>query len=261
MYHSVATAPNAATRDAVRHARRRSPSRWSSRRAGASPRSPPPIWPPVWRTPAGRCPERPGPDHLRRRLRGRAPARAARARQARLRVHACSSPPAGSAARTTPGAASDTMLDWDQVRELAAADVEIGGHSHTHPQLDQLDDDALRLRADPLQGDRHRRTRHRARPRSPTRTATPAAGCAGGARDGVRPGARRRQRPGAPPPGPVRAAARDRAPQHRASRSSSGSSRAVRSPATSPGTVPSPRGTPWSAEHDRSAGRPSRSRV
>ncbi|MFE7860229.1 polysaccharide deacetylase family protein [Streptomyces sp. NPDC057403] len=42
------------------------------------------------------------------------------------------------------GGALDTMLDWDQVRELAAADVEIGGHSHTHPQLDQLDDERLR---------------------------------------------------------------------------------------------------------------------
>ncbi|CCK31209.1 polysaccharide deacetylase [Streptomyces davaonensis JCM 4913] len=42
------------------------------------------------------------------------------------------------------GGALDTMLDWDQVRELAAAGVEIGGHSHTHPQLDQLPDDALR---------------------------------------------------------------------------------------------------------------------
>ncbi|MFE0522651.1 polysaccharide deacetylase family protein [Streptomyces sp. NPDC058954] len=42
------------------------------------------------------------------------------------------------------GGALDTMLDWDQVREIAAADVEIGGHSHTHPQLDQLDDERLR---------------------------------------------------------------------------------------------------------------------
>ncbi|MBC2903320.1 polysaccharide deacetylase family protein [Streptomyces cupreus] len=42
------------------------------------------------------------------------------------------------------GGALDTMLDWDQVRELAAAGVEVGGHSHTHPQLDQLPDDALR---------------------------------------------------------------------------------------------------------------------
>ncbi|MGP4045693.1 polysaccharide deacetylase family protein [Streptomyces sp. 2A115] len=41
------------------------------------------------------------------------------------------------------GGALDEMLDWDQVRELADADVEIGGHSHTHPQLDQLADDAL----------------------------------------------------------------------------------------------------------------------
>ncbi|MFE3249660.1 polysaccharide deacetylase family protein [Streptomyces sp. NPDC059209] len=41
------------------------------------------------------------------------------------------------------GGALDTMLDWDQVRELAYAGVEIGGHSHTHPQLDQLDDRRL----------------------------------------------------------------------------------------------------------------------
>ncbi|MBA0050587.1 polysaccharide deacetylase family protein [Streptomyces sp. AJS327] len=36
------------------------------------------------------------------------------------------------------GGAPDTMLDWDQVRALAAAGCEIGGHSHTHPALDQL---------------------------------------------------------------------------------------------------------------------------
>ncbi|WP_217207442.1 polysaccharide deacetylase family protein [Streptomyces sp. AC550_RSS872] len=42
------------------------------------------------------------------------------------------------------GGGLDSMLDWDQVRELAEADVEIGGHSHTHPQLDQLPDDGLR---------------------------------------------------------------------------------------------------------------------
>ncbi|MEU6776170.1 polysaccharide deacetylase family protein [Streptomyces sp. NPDC046759] len=41
------------------------------------------------------------------------------------------------------GGGLDTMLDWRQVHELAAAGVEIGGHSHTHPQLDQLDDGAL----------------------------------------------------------------------------------------------------------------------
>lgn len=41
------------------------------------------------------------------------------------------------------GGAPDAMLDWDQVRELAASGVEIGGHSHTHPQLDQVDDERL----------------------------------------------------------------------------------------------------------------------
>jgi peptidoglycan/xylan/chitin deacetylase (PgdA/CDA1 family) len=42
------------------------------------------------------------------------------------------------------GGGLDTMLDWKQVRDLADAGVEIGGHSHTHPQLDQLDDARLR---------------------------------------------------------------------------------------------------------------------
>ncbi|QDY76045.1 polysaccharide deacetylase family protein [Streptomyces qinzhouensis] len=43
------------------------------------------------------------------------------------------------------GGALDTMLDWDQVRELAAAGCEIGGHTHSHPQLDQIDDARLRF--------------------------------------------------------------------------------------------------------------------
>lgn len=42
------------------------------------------------------------------------------------------------------GGAPDTMLDWHQVRELAAAGLEMGGHSHSHPQLDQLAGDRLR---------------------------------------------------------------------------------------------------------------------
>ncbi|MEU6842065.1 polysaccharide deacetylase family protein [Streptomyces sp. NPDC046716] len=41
------------------------------------------------------------------------------------------------------GGGLDTMLDWDQVRALAGQGVEIGGHSHTHPQLDQLTDGRL----------------------------------------------------------------------------------------------------------------------
>ncbi|MFC7306925.1 polysaccharide deacetylase family protein [Streptomyces monticola] len=41
------------------------------------------------------------------------------------------------------GGALDTMLDWPQVRDLAAAGLEIGAHSHTHPQLDQLPEDDL----------------------------------------------------------------------------------------------------------------------
>ncbi|MGI5366014.1 polysaccharide deacetylase family protein [Streptomyces iakyrus] len=43
------------------------------------------------------------------------------------------------------GAALDTMLDWETVRELAGQGMEIGGHSHSHPQLDQLPDRELRF--------------------------------------------------------------------------------------------------------------------
>lgn len=42
------------------------------------------------------------------------------------------------------GAPLDHMLNWAQVRELATSGIEIGAHSHSHPQLDQLRDDALR---------------------------------------------------------------------------------------------------------------------
>ncbi|MFF5015990.1 polysaccharide deacetylase family protein [Streptomyces sp. NPDC001165] len=42
------------------------------------------------------------------------------------------------------GGGLDAMLDWQQVRDLAGTGIEIGGHSHSHPQLDQLDDAALR---------------------------------------------------------------------------------------------------------------------
>lgn len=37
----------------------------------------------------------------------------------------------------------DRMMSWAQVRELAADGVEIGAHSHSHPELDQLDDATL----------------------------------------------------------------------------------------------------------------------
>jgi peptidoglycan/xylan/chitin deacetylase (PgdA/CDA1 family) len=38
----------------------------------------------------------------------------------------------------------DEMLAWSQVVEVAAAGVEVGGHSHSHAQLDQLARPALR---------------------------------------------------------------------------------------------------------------------
>lgn len=38
----------------------------------------------------------------------------------------------------------DRMLTWGQTKEAAAHGVEVAGHSHSHPQLDQIGDDALR---------------------------------------------------------------------------------------------------------------------
>ncbi|GII66245.1 hypothetical protein Skr01_63300 [Sphaerisporangium krabiense] len=39
----------------------------------------------------------------------------------------------------------DRMLTWSQAREAASCGIEIAGHSHSHPQLDQLSDAALRV--------------------------------------------------------------------------------------------------------------------
>ncbi|GII91483.1 polysaccharide deacetylase family protein [Sinosporangium siamense] len=44
------------------------------------------------------------------------------------------------AGRHAAGRPLDTMLSWSQVREAVSCGVEIGGHSHSHPQLDQLPD-------------------------------------------------------------------------------------------------------------------------
>lgn len=42
----------------------------------------------------------------------------------------------------------DRMLTWAQIRELADAGVEIGAHSHSHPQLDQVGAEDLREELD-----------------------------------------------------------------------------------------------------------------
>jgi peptidoglycan/xylan/chitin deacetylase (PgdA/CDA1 family) len=36
------------------------------------------------------------------------------------------------------------MMSWDQLREAVEHGVEMGGHSHSHPQLDQLSEGRLR---------------------------------------------------------------------------------------------------------------------
>lgn len=43
----------------------------------------------------------------------------------------------------TAGRPLDRTLRWTQVREAAAAGIEVGGHSHSHSQLDQLSDASL----------------------------------------------------------------------------------------------------------------------
>lgn len=47
---------------------------------------------------------------------------------------------AGGSAGSAPGA----MLSWSQLAEVAAAGIEIGGHTHRHPQLDRLTPSAVR---------------------------------------------------------------------------------------------------------------------
>lgn len=48
------------------------------------------------------------------------------------------------AGRHSAGHRPGPMLSWSQLAEAAAAGIEIGAHSHQHPQLDQLDKDRLR---------------------------------------------------------------------------------------------------------------------
>jgi len=48
------------------------------------------------------------------------------------------------AGRHAAGRPLDRMLTWTQVKEAAAHGVELAGHSHSHPQLDQIGEAALR---------------------------------------------------------------------------------------------------------------------
>jgi peptidoglycan/xylan/chitin deacetylase (PgdA/CDA1 family) len=48
------------------------------------------------------------------------------------------------AGKHSAGRRPGPMLSWSQVAEAAAAGIEIGAHSHQHPQLDQLGADRLR---------------------------------------------------------------------------------------------------------------------
>lgn len=50
------------------------------------------------------------------------------------------------AGRYTAATAPGRMLSWAQLAELSAAGVEVGAHSHSHPQLDRIP--AARLRAE-----------------------------------------------------------------------------------------------------------------
>jgi peptidoglycan/xylan/chitin deacetylase (PgdA/CDA1 family) len=48
------------------------------------------------------------------------------------------------AGKHAAGTALGPMLSWGQIREVAMAGVEIGAHSHGHPQLDQISRSQLR---------------------------------------------------------------------------------------------------------------------
>lgn len=48
------------------------------------------------------------------------------------------------AGKDAAGRPLDAMLSWGQAREAAQTGIEIGGHSHSHPQLDQLPTEELR---------------------------------------------------------------------------------------------------------------------
>ena len=49
------------------------------------------------------------------------------------------------AARYAAGTPPDRMLAWGQLAALSSAGVEIGAHSHSHPQLDQISEPRLRV--------------------------------------------------------------------------------------------------------------------
>jgi len=48
------------------------------------------------------------------------------------------------AGKDAAGRPLDATLSWSQVREAVSCGIEIGGHSHSHPQLDQLSTRELR---------------------------------------------------------------------------------------------------------------------
>lgn len=47
--------------------------------------------------------------------------------------------------RYSAGSPPDRMLWWGELAELSSAGVEIGAHSHSHPQLDQISEPRLRV--------------------------------------------------------------------------------------------------------------------
>ncbi|GAA2908406.1 hypothetical protein GCM10020221_00660 [Streptomyces thioluteus] len=134
------------------------------------------------------------------------------------------------------GGALDLMLTWHQLRELTEAGAEAGGHSHTHPQLDQLADDRLAFEIercrDILTGELGRPPVSFAYPYGYSSRRVAAGGTGGRLRDLARGG----ERPGDARTGPVRPAAGDRAPHD--------VGRRVRADGARPGGRPAVRGRP-----------------
>ena len=125
-----------------------------------------------------------GRPHLRRRIRGLARPRPARARGASapgvlLPLHGVVGRAPSTRARETQGGCSTRPGRGSS----HAAGMELGSHTETHPDLRRLGDEELRRELGGLEGERSRRSpASRAGP-SPTPTASPTSVCAAAARD------------------------------------------------------------------------------
>ncbi len=141
----------------------------------------------------------------------------------------------------------DRMLTWSQTKEAAAHGVEVAGHSHSHPQLDQIGDAALREELSRnkalLEDEIGRPVTTMAYPYGYSNARVRRA--VGGGR--LRGGVRGEQRARGQPARPVRHAPADRGPRHHPGQVPGGRRGTRGAGRCMCGSGRSPRGTPWSA--------------